>query len=72
MAVNSSYGRGAGADTSHIAKVKEFNKLYKSSIAEDDANGVLLNDAVSMHLSEAILPSVVGDDLEYVQRPLQR
>jgi hypothetical protein len=72
MAAKSSYGRVAGADASHTAQVKEFNKLYKSSLAEDDANGVLLNEAVTMHLSEAKLPNVARDDPEYVQRLSRR
>jgi hypothetical protein len=72
MAVKSHYGRGAAAGTSHTAQVKEFNKLYKSSLAEDDANGVLLNEAVTMHLSEAKLPNVARDDPEYVQRLSRR
>jgi hypothetical protein len=72
MPVKSFCGRGAGADESHIARVKEFNKLYKSCIAEDDANSALLNEAVTMHLSEAKPPYPAIDDPEYVQRPLQR
>jgi hypothetical protein len=72
MAAKFSYGRVAGADASHTAQVKEFNKLYKSNLAEDDANGVLLNEAVTMHLSEAKLPNVAGDDPEYVQRLSRR
>jgi hypothetical protein len=66
MAVEYPQGRGAEAGRFHNFQIREFNKLYKSSIAEDDANGVLLNEAVTMHLSEAKLPNAAADDPEYV------
>lgn len=64
MANTSIFTREPEGSGSYISQVKKFNELYRTGIAQDDANGVVLNEAVSMHINEARLPDTTQEDDE--------
>ena len=56
MAGSSRYGSKAECSVSQATHIKNFNKLYSSKIKHEDANGMLLSEAVKMKANGDAFP----------------
>lgn len=52
MVARQSHASHSGLSAHGVAHVRLFNEARKLSLAKDDANGHLLNDAVTVHINE--------------------
>lgn len=55
---------GTESKTSQAAQIREFNDLYSSNIRCDDANGMLLSQAVRIRANEEAFPDPWSEDYE--------
>ena len=56
MAGSSHYEAKADCSVSQATQIRNFNSLYRSKIKHDDANGMLLSEAVKMKANGDAFP----------------